>query len=182
MQHRHLRHAAILGASAGVLLLCFGCAVGADLLNPNFVAGLGIDPQVVFPSAGTVILAFTNTTDLPAEFFIFHVDDPNDLTTGVSIFSTLVAPGATRNQVLFCPIEAIGLGTLSGQSAQPDSIAVRLTTEGEEIEVPYTGSLLVSGDTYTCGDVLDIQVVEIPQTGEEQESPYSIIVRVIPGR
>ena len=163
---------------AGVLSCSLSCTIAADALNPSFFSALGIDPGTIFPSAGTIIVSFENRTTSPATFYAFEAAGPLSSEPEARNFSVVADAGGTRNEVLDCPVSVISLGVLDAAYAS-DGIGAVVISDGGEVEVTYAGSDLVSGQEFTCGDVVDVILTEQGGTDNEQ---YLLSVRVIPGR
>ncbi|MBU0616231.1 MAG: hypothetical protein KKI02_00795, partial [Planctomycetes bacterium] len=80
------------------------------------------------------------------------------------------------------PVGRISPGSLGADFA-PDAVAViwTATTEGAAStgELAYEGNPLISGSTFSCGDVIEIR---FSQTGPTDAPVFSVSVRVIPGQ
>lgn len=160
----------------GVGLLCVvaltGCAVVTDMINPDLLTSFGIDPQTVFRSEGSVIIAFKNSTAYPAPYMGVITTDSvyTDLETADLTDETVdlrdvydLPAGETRTLVVDCPIYWIMPGTAFGS-----------TGEGVE-EVAYAGYPLVDGYEFQCGDVIEVELIQGTAALAQR-------VRVIPGR
>jgi hypothetical protein len=150
-----------------------GCMIAADLLNPGFLSAMGLNPAALLPSPGVVVVSFTNGSGDPGTFYAFEAASAQDYTAGARNFSVEVDPLATRNEVLECPIGAVSPGSLN-ESFAVQSVAAVLTTNQGEVTVDYEGSALVGGRDFFCGDLIDVQLVQV---GEG----YGISVQVRPG-
>lgn len=148
-----------------------GCAFVTDLINPNFLTSLGIDPQVVIRSQGKIIIAFKNSTAATVAFMSAitsddsQIDADNILTNeDLDIWDVYnLAANETRTVVVDCPVYLV----------QPLT-AVAIGTEGVT-ELTYEGFVLFEGDAYRCGDVIEMEVYQ-------GVGGPAIRVRVIPGR
>lgn len=175
---RLMRAAVATVLSAAVLFPSGGCILAADAINPGLFSALGFDPQLIFPPRGTLIVVFRNDTQSPALFSAFETSDLNDLTLDTRNFSVTVDPGASRNEVLECPIGAISPGLVGGEGEDLEIDAANagiVFDEGAGTAVAYGGSVLQSGQDYACGDVI---LVTLQQFGAD----YGFTVQVIKGR
>ena len=155
-----------------------GCAVVGDLLDPGLAVALGMDPATIKPQQGVVIVAFNNTTRYPAQFFAFESLDADDLTQSSRNFSAEVAAGQVQNEVLDCPVGLIAPGSL-GDNFAYDSTAVVVTGPDFAEIKPYNGPPLLSGSSFSCGDLVEIRV---SATGAGAGERFAVTVRVVPGR
>jgi hypothetical protein len=165
--------------SALLALPTGGCLLAADALSPDLLGSLGLDPNVIKPPRGTVIVNFTNNTQLPAVFNAFETADADDLTVDTRNFSVLVDPGVQRNEVLDCPIGAVSLGQVTAEGDNVDvdaaNAVIVLGADAMGTAIPYTGSALFGGSDFFCGDVIS---VTLTQNG----AGFVLAVQVIPGR
>lgn len=160
------------------LLLPSGCAVGADILNPDLFSQFGLDLESVTGDSGVVIVAFNNTTNASVTFYAFAAPNRQDV-SGARNFSLQVDPLSVGNEVLDCPVAVIAPGTLQADFST-DGVAALIQTEDAETTVNYAGQPLLSGTAFTCGDVVEVRLVSTTAgTGDNVE--YSILVRRIPG-
>ncbi len=168
-------HAAIL---AILLLSQSGCAVIGDLFNESFLTTLGLSPQVLIPPQGTAIVVFQNNTANTALFLAYEIPDADNPAGGARNFSAQVPPGAAspRNEVLRCPIDVIGPGSLDGAFAVVDP-AVQVFVDGMATDVNYTGTPLRNGVDFRCGDTILIQLSGV---GADADA-FTIAVQVLPG-
>jgi hypothetical protein len=155
-----------------------GCAVVGDLLDPGLAVALGLDPATIKPQQGVVIVAFDNTTRYPAQFFAFESLRADDLTQSSRNFSAEVPAGQVQNEVLDCPVGLIIPGSM-GDNFAYDSTAVIVTGPDFAEIKPYNGPPLLSGSSYSCGDLVEIRLSPPPGGGEQG---FVVTVRVIPGR
>jgi hypothetical protein len=169
------RRAAVGVLVAMLLAPLWGCFIISDLFNNNVAASLGL---TVGGSQGVVIVAFENSTTLPAEFRAYVSRDPIDLTRDSRNFSNDVAAGEVTNEVLECPVGLVAPGTL-GETFAADTVAAVVTTDAGETPVNYTGPPLVSPDL-TCGDLVVIRLVETGAGGTD-EAAFAIVFTVVPG-
>ncbi len=192
-------------AVGGLLaVLAGGCGIMGDLFNPALVTQLGIDPAVVYPPQGTVIVAFHNMTQFPATFFAFKSTSATDPNQGARNFSVQVDPGKVDNEVLDCPVGIISPGTFTGGStgttgqtgtgttttAGFDATAADIAgtdASGNAVTgtATYTGIPLIVNDTFRCGDVVEIQLTSTggtttaPAGGTGTQTGFAINVRII---
>jgi hypothetical protein len=156
---------AVLGA---LTLFSVGCG---DFLNPNLLLQFGIDPNAFTAPTGTVIVMFNNTSQGQATFYAFAAADSADLSKDSRNFSVEVPPGKSRNEVLYCPVDEVGPGSLSASfSIQARAVDV-LTAGGGASSVDYAGAPLISPGDFSCGDLI---VIELNQDGT------AITVQVVP--
>ncbi len=169
-----------LGLLCGLLVLpAGGCGIITDVFDVGLAAQFGLDPASIRPSQGTVIVAFRNATNVPVTFLAWRSADTVDLTRDSRNFSVEVQAGEVGNEVLDCPVGIISPGSLSATYA-PDTVGATITTTGAA--VAYGGTMLVSGQAFSCGDVIEIRVSPGTSTGEDAAAQYVITVRVIPGQ
>jgi len=165
-----------------LVLPALGCVVGADLLSPVLAYTLGYDPASLTGQQGTVIVAFYNQTPYPAQFRAFESLDAADLTRDSRNFSAVVGAMDVANEVLSCPVGVVSPGTLGADFslAGADPIAAVVQAGDGTVEVSYGGQPLLSGETYSCGDVVEIRLYSAGGGGET-DAAYGVTVRVIPG-
>jgi hypothetical protein len=162
-------------------LLCLvplaGCAVLSDLLAPGLPLQLGLDPATIIPQEGVVLVAYNNTTQSQATFYAFSAVNAQDLTAGSRNFSAVVDAGKQQNEVVDCPVGVVAPGSLDSSFAvQPLAAVVNGTS------VDYAGPVLTSGDTFVCGDMIEITLSSTGATTTGSQATYAISVRVVPGR
>jgi len=171
--------------AALLLLPVGGCTVLSDLLAPGLPLQLGLDPRTITGDQGVVLVAFNNTTQFPATFFAFGAQNAQDLTKGSRNFSAVVDAGAQQNEVIDCPVGAIAPGSLSS-TFQPQTLAATVVgtsgTTTANAAVEYAGPLLVSGNAFICGDMIEITLSSTGATTTGSQSNFAISVRVVPGR
>lgn len=167
--------------SLGLLVALAGCGVVADLINPDFVTGFGLDAGVVRPSQGIILVAFNNQTRSEAALLAFMSRNANDLTRDSRNILVVVEPRQVRNEVLDCPVGVISPGSLGADFSISSAAALVGGTE-----VTYDGPPVVSGVAFRCGDVVEIRLEEVTGagTGGEGEAnvDYRVTLRVIPGQ
>lgn len=164
----------------GLLLPTAGCMLGSDFLSSTFLAQLGLDSAAMSGQNGVVIVVFNNTTRANATFYAFEADSSSAPGPQSRNFSVEVDPAQTRNEVLDCPVEAISPGILGANFSLTafTRTAISVTEGGEggtSTTVSYAGQPLVSGETYFCGDVVEIRLYQTEQ------GAYQMAVRIIPG-
>lgn len=168
-------------AGAMLLLVLVGCTVAADFFNPTFASTLGLTPAS--SGQGVVIVAFNNTTRFNATFYAYESLDAVDLSRQARNFSQVVAPSEVKNEVIDCPVERVSPGSLDASYAEiPVAVVVegQGTAEGEQ--VTYTGGPLISGQAFSCGDVIEIRLSQRQTgTGDQAETEFFLTVRVLPG-
>ena len=176
---RKRRLAVLVGGLA--LLAAGGCGVFTDALAPGLAQEVGLDPASINPQQGTVIVAFNNTTRYPATFFAYEGADAANLARSSRNFSADVAAGKVGNEVLDCPVGIISPGSLTS-TFTVDTLAATVAavagTTGTLTSVAYTYNAVISGSSFSCGDVIEIRL----SAGGTTEAPvFAVTVRVIPG-
>ena len=169
MSGRTLRIVALAGCLATALPL-LGCALFTDMLNPDFLSSLGLDPATIISSQGRLVIAFDNATQFTlSECFVSVADAPDALTEDFLTVSARDIPAnETRTRVLDCPVRVVVPGSATVQQ------------NGSETMVDYDGAMMLLGDDFLCGDVIEMRVV---QSGEDPASAdFAIMVRVLAGR
>src|SRR5262245_49655930 len=136
---------------ASLVCLCAsisGCQVAGDLVNPDLLATIGVDPQTVHPITGRIVVAMNNTSAFDASFFVAVAN--KDLTDPQTA-SADVGNGETGNAVFDCPV---GLVAPGGFDAMGNTLGttVLVTTPTAVVPVAYTGVPLESGRDFQCGD------------------------------
>jgi hypothetical protein len=175
-----------------LMLACVGMA-GCDLSNvfsDEFLLGLGIDTTLAptIPT-GTVIVTITNNTAVTAEMSFLvkpngqRVPAGSETTLGTE---SVLAPGETANRVFDCPVDVVTIGRLGddGSESAVGAIVFQAAAEGDttQVEVSYTGSQILSGRDYECGDVVAIRLAnQTVTTGETTEAQYRFFIEIIPG-
>lgn len=152
-----------------------GCVVAADLVNPGLLGALGLDSQALTGPVGRVVVALTNNTRQPADFFVAH-------SAGATFQGQQipVPPSETRSIVLDCPVRSLAPGTLDETFAINPAVAAIVFTGEEAVEIPYGGALLQSGSEYACGDVVSISLEPVGD-GTAAEN-FTFRVTILPGR
>lgn len=154
---------------AGLFACAFllsGCSVVTDLVSPSLLNNLGVDPETVRPTPGSVVVTFNNTTTLTTTFLIGVSDDPRDATANLkAVTGAAVDGGATRNRVLDCPVGVV----------TPVSAVVDAPAQGDPTGVDFAGAGLVYGRDFTCGDVIELKL-------SRGGAGLVLEARVIPGR
>jgi hypothetical protein len=129
----------------------------------------------VIRPAGSVVVLFRNNTDLLVEFEGIQAEDPNDLAAGTRVFTALVQPGQSSNEVLRCPTGMITLAIVDAGFAVTPTGAVVFDNTGAPTDVPYAGTPLVEGADYSCGDLISYTIVP-------DGAGFRIIAEVVAGR
>lgn len=176
-----------LAGLAAACVLCGasgGCLLAADLINPELLLSLGLNPNTIRPSAGRVIVAFTNRTTQPAEFFAVLVDEANE---GTGEISAVVPANESSAHVANCPVRQIIPGQLGdNQAVAQPAVVVNPAQPGAAggggTDVAYGGAALQNGVDFFCGDVIEIQLNPVAAAGEGGAAGFALLVRVIPGR
>ncbi len=167
------RRSMLAGAVLGTLLLCSGgCMMAMDMLNPDVFSAFGIDPGTIYPSPGTVIVLFTNSTNALAFFTAFEAADAADLSRDARNFSVDVDPVSSRNEVLTCPVGVVAPGSLDAAFAIQTQ-AVTVFDAAGTTNVDYNGAPLTSPHDFSCGDVIEIQLIQVG-------TAYQLLVQVRP--
>lgn len=166
----------------GLLLLLAaamsGCMVLSDVINPNLLTGLGLDPNIIRGAQGSVLVSFNNTSEFPASFFVSVSDSPADPTSNAfGVQATAVQAGEIRTHVIDCPVGVITPGAPSANFAT-GTVAVRVFTGAATVDVMYDGAPLQAGDEFRCGDLIELRLI---QSGDGAAADdYRILIRVIP--
>jgi len=169
------------GVIVGLLWLPIsGCAIATDVINPDFLVGLGIDPATVIRRQGVVLVAFVNQTSWPADFYAFSMANTADPRRGSRNFSTSVAAQKVRNEVVECPVEIISPGALTADYSVNFAVAAIVHEESTDATVAYTGVPLRLGESFQCGDVVEISLVRVSGTSADAQQEYVITVRRVP--
>ena len=151
-----------------LLLPLTACFMAVDLVNPAFVSALGVDPATVIPSQGRLVIAFNNATQYDvaaAVAAVSHKASPSasDFTT---VAATDIPANETHTMVVDCPVQIVVPGGMT------------VLVDGAAADALYTGSPMLAGEDFRCGDVIEIQVVEVGASG----GTFEIRVRVLAGR
>ena len=172
---------------AGGLALCValsGCVLAADMINPAFLFSVGIDPVLVLPQSGTVIVTFRNDSGAPAVFYAYELTDARNPAAGGRNFSVEVPRGQVRNEVLFCPVGVISLGVVGADGTTADTTGAQVfgAADAAGADVAYEGTPLRAGVEYSCGDVISVRLVRGGGTGTDAAAAYSFLVEIVRGR
>jgi hypothetical protein len=159
-----------------MLLVCLplltplaGCFFATDLVNPGVLAAVGLDPATIIPPQGSVVIAFQNSTQFPADFSAAILDDILAEDADFFVVSgTGVGANETRTMVVDCPVGDV----------QPGSAFVAV--DGTILEVPYAGSPLSTGAEFICGDVIQIRLVQIAVSADTVG--FMLEVQILAGR
>lgn len=190
--HQRWRLSRIAGASALVAFLApAGCTVGLSLFNPNLLQGIGLDPALVTPPRGTVVVALQNRTNFDVEFELISTANATNLTTGAASPPVDVVAGGQSNQVIFCPVRMLALGF--DDNGEYINTGAFVFENGGTVEVPYVGSILLAGRDFQCGDVIRFTLEPDPNAGGgnqdgdgegdgegQPQNAYRFIVEIIP--
>jgi hypothetical protein len=185
MSGRTFRMVVLLGCLVTVLPL-LGCALFTDMLNPDFLSALGVDPATVIRPRGVVVIAFKNSTIATTDFGASVASSLATLETDPQyVYARDVGPNETRTMVVDCPVGVIApsapiegnVATAVGEGTQTSG----QTTEAVTFSLVYMGSPLVAGSDFDCGDVVEVRVV---QTGGGADGAIVVTleVRVLAGR
>jgi len=158
------------------LLLVSGCGLVSDIFDPGLASQIGLDPAIIRPQQGTIIVAFNNTTRYPAVFYGAWSLDAQDLTQKSRNFSVEVPAGSVRNEVLECPVGLITPGSFEADFSY-NNLAALVTAPGAG-EVTYSGGPLLNGSSFLCGYVIEVRLYSI---GTGENATYGVTVQVIPG-
>lgn len=164
----------------GLVGIGSGCAIVADIFDPDFAGTLGFATNEV---TGTVIVVFQNDTGAAAEFNGFAISDANG--TESAPFTQLVTANSSNNVVLDCPIYSVDLGT-AGDGLVSDKNGATVFDADGNVDVPYGGDALVVPDYFECGDVIVVRLVQSTTTtttdeNTETQVAYTFQVEVVPG-
>lgn len=179
MRRTSLLRIAVLGLFAPIT----GCAILTDAVNPDLLAGFGFDPETIVPSQGRIVVVYNNQTNFQVEFHSVSMDG----TFGVgSEDTTTVEAQGTGNTVFECPVEALVPGQLTGAGGQGDifdRIGAVVQNAAATTDVAYAGAVLLQGQDFSCGDVIEIRLNVIGGGGDQQnQQNFRISIFVRPGR
>jgi hypothetical protein len=165
-----------------VALPAGGCGVVSDVFAPGLAEQFGLDPATIKPPQGVLMVSFKNATQSPATFFAFEATDASDLSRGRN-FSVPVAAGSVGNEVLDCPVGIVIPGSVGASNAISTNAAEVQSSTALTV-VTYTGPTLLSGQSFNCGDVLEIGLFSTTgsSSGGTATQTYTITVRLIPGQ
>jgi len=156
-----------------------GCILAADLLNPDALAAIGLDPGTVITPPGRVLVAFTNTTVVDAQFNLALLNATQ--TDGLQD-AVIVAAGETGNAVYECPASVLIPGVIAAAQAQEGQLTVDRNAAVEVglamgvAGVAYAGSDLLSGRDFSCGDVIEIRLLQEGAGTMAQDFRIQIII------
>jgi hypothetical protein len=151
--------------------------MATDLMNPEFLASLGFDPDTIIRPQGRVVIAFQNSSSGVAEFGATLADSLNATEEEFDyVYASGVQPNETRTLVVECSVKVITPGAPFGGS----SLAVIVTSEEAESTLAYGGDALEEGDDFLCGDVIEIRVIETATDAEN--TGIALQVQVLPGQ
>jgi hypothetical protein len=165
------RTALLIGAA--LLPVLPACVVVGDALNPQFIAGLGFDPDTLTADPGTIIFVFDNASNAAQATFELEYgpdtvgDEDVSLDLSIAVSNEAARP---ENEVIDCP-----LGEVLPTGVQIITTADDGTTT--TAEVPWAGGTLQNGVDYQCGDVLVFRLVDAPGA----EADFNLQVEIIPG-
>jgi hypothetical protein len=137
----------VLLACGFVLVGVGGCAVATDLVNPDILTSLGIDPATVTPPKGTVILALHNDTTFDAQMFVRYSQDANGGEDNFIAIGGVVPSGTTTNRVFDCPVTFVQSG------------GALVLTEMPATVMPGGGAL--RSGSFRCGDVVEVLLRQV---------------------
>ncbi len=176
MSGKTLRFFSVIGCAAALLPLA-GCAMVTDLISPDFLSTLGIDPATVIRPPGAIVIAFQNSTSGVADFGATVASSLLTTTGDLQyVYARDVAANQTRTMVVDCPVGVVAPGAPLGGGA-----AAAIVVGGSvNATLAYAGAPLVEGVDFVCGDVIEIRVVE---TGIDAENLAVLLqVQVLAGR
>jgi hypothetical protein len=164
---------------AHLLMVCLlvplpGCAVVADLFNPNFVSGFGLSTTTI-GDGGVTIVAFSNRLAAGATLRIVTSETADFQTGVVQNFEVPADPDRVVNQALFCPLGIVTFGVATGVEGNvmvDQAVAVEVGGDMPG-NVAYIGQPLIANRDFLCGDVIS---VEVSGNGEATQ----LVVRVVP--
>lgn len=171
--HRQLAKWLLLGL---LLTPLAGCVMLADVVSPDFVQGLGLDPATLSRPTGVVMVAFVNNSNAPAQFYAYYTANLTDWSVDSRNFSLTVDAGGVGNEVIECPVAVVGPGMITDvTSFATNPLAVTVADadgEGNTTDISYTGPAPQAGTSFECGDVIEITL----------RADLVVTVRVVPGR
>lgn len=160
----------VLVGGLALLVPLVGCVFAADLVNPGLLSAFGFDPESIIPSQGAVVIAFNNATQYPVDNMFASVGD--SLSTAVEdlelVSATDMAASETRAMAFDCPVEVVAPGGAS------------VVVDGTVEDVTYGGSQMVAGEDFSCGDVIEMRLVQLGDAGTD--AAFAFQVQVLAGR
>jgi len=178
MRRKSLLRLSVLGFIAPIA----GCAILTDTINPDLLSGFGFDPETIVPSQGRVVVVYNNQTDFQVEFHSVSLD--STFTAG-SEDTTTVEPDGTGNTVFECPVEALvpsQLTAAAGDGAIFDRVGAIVATGAAQAQVAYAGAVLLQGQDFFCGDVIEIRLNQVGAGGDQNQVNFRLSIFVRPGR
>ena len=79
-----------------------------------------------------------------------------------------------------CPVYSITPGRLTADGGFDDTAITVVGTEGQTNDLTYTGAAPQSDLDYTCGDVIEIRLLQVGEGGAAADFLIQVFVR--PGR
>lgn len=164
------------GVCAVALLLacCAGCGIALDTINSDLLVGLGLDPFVINPPSGRIVVTLNNTTDVAATFFV-GFSRANGATVTDEGFSAEVEADSIQSFVLDCPIALLRPGQ-QGLADTNAAVAIALP-DGMLAEVEFFGDALTAADLF-CGDVIEVRLNQFG--GGTAAENFSVVVARLP--
>jgi hypothetical protein len=160
----------VLLASLALLVPLVGCVFAADLVNPGILSAFGFDPESIIPSQGSVVIAFNNTTQYAVDSMYASIGE--SVSTAAEDFelvsATDLVASETRALAFDCPVGVVAPG------------GAFVVVAGTVEEVTYGGSLMVAGDDFSCGDVIQMSLVQVG--GDDTDVAFAFQVQVLAGR
>ena len=143
----------------------------------------------VSPAPGFVVVVLENNTDQPAVFHMYVAQDATDPTVGVDALDVPVGAGELESKAIRCPMALISLGQVAPDFTV-DTVGATIVTAGgqggaAQTQLNYTGSALVAGLDFECGDLIEIElnpIVGAAAAGGQNDAQFSFTIRVIPSR
>lgn len=165
---------------APLLALNAGCFVISDVLNPSLAGQFGL----AGPGDGAVVVVWTNDSDFPATFSVLWTNSTSADSLVRNQLSTAVPTGEVQNAVIDCPLGFLRpAGVLDTGEPTGDLASAAVAVNGTT--VTYTGATLVAGEDFSCGDVVEVRLIQTSETGDDDqmgEATFAIAITVVPGR
>lgn len=169
--------AGLCGSVMALAVLVGGCALVADLVNPNVLAALGIDTSTLRGSPGTVLVTLNNQSNFAATFSVAVSESSSNPEQNFFVLrGEEVQSREIRSLVVDCPVGSLAPAGSDGVAILPAE-AVLVIVEDGVVAVPYAGAVLQAGDEFNCGDVIEIRLVQFG-SGATPDN-FALLVRVI---
>jgi hypothetical protein len=173
----------LIGITATTLAIGLaGCIFVGDLLNPTLAASLGLSSGST--NLGSIVVRLSNRTSGVAFMGVIASSNSADPTFGLQSAGDFVTANDSRNLVFDCPVTAIYPAGVENGSVAGTNIAGPVASvvgaDGATTDVQYTGSVLLSGQDFACGDLINITLRDNPGA-TDTTATFTVSVEVIKG-